>query len=105
MPIDLGGTALPQHCQAGSVALFFSLFFFSGPPFLIGRLQAENLLDFMSTEKGRAWKCYSFCLQFFGLYGDQTNKTFLNNTNNELKPMPAPLAPPRASGEPSCIII
>ena len=57
MPIDLGGTALPQHCQAGSVALFFSLFFFSGPPFLIGRLQAENLLDFMQTEKGLAWKC------------------------------------------------
>ena len=49
MPIDLGGTA-------GSVALFFSLFFFSWPPFLIGRLQAENLLDFMQTEKGRAWK-------------------------------------------------
>ena len=57
MPIDLGGTALPQHCQAGSVALFFSLFFFSGPPFLIGRLQAENILDFVQTEKGRAWKC------------------------------------------------
>ena len=56
MPIDLGGTALPQLSTAGSVALFFSLFFFSVPPFLIGRLQAENLLDFMQTEKGRAWK-------------------------------------------------
>ena len=55
MPIDLGGTA-------GSVALFFSSFFFSVPPFLIGRLQAENLLDFVQTEKGRAWfqmKCVS----------------------------------------------
>ena len=60
MPIDLGGTALPQPLTAGSVALFFSLFFFSWPPFLIGRLQAENLLDFMQTEKGRAWKCYRY---------------------------------------------
>ena len=56
MPIDLGGTALPQLSTAGSVALFFSLFFFSGPPFLIGRVQAENFLDFVQTEKGRAWK-------------------------------------------------
>ncbi len=46
-----------------------------------------------------------FLLQFFGLYRDQTNKTFLNSTNNDLQPMPAPLALPRASGEASCIII
>ena len=44
-------------------------------------------------------------LQFFCFYSDQKGIIFLNNTNNELKPMLAPLAPPRASGEPSCIII
>ena len=55
MPIDLGGTALPQLVAL----LYFSPYFsFLGRPFLIGRLQAENLLDFMQTEKGRAWKCY-----------------------------------------------
>ena len=54
MPIDLGGTALPQL----AALLYFSPYFsFLGRPFLIGRLQAENLLDFMQTEKGRAWKC------------------------------------------------
>ena len=42
---------------------------------------------------------------FSYFYSDQTGISFLNNTNNELKPMPAPLALPRASGEASCIII
>ena len=59
MPIDLGGTALPQLAALTGVALFFSLFFFSGPPFLIGRLQAENILDFVQIKKGRAWKCWA----------------------------------------------
>ena len=41
---------------------------FLGRPFLIGRLQAENILDFVQTEKGRAWKC-SGCLDlFFGSF-------------------------------------
>ena len=53
MPIDLGGTALPQL----AALLYFSPYFsFLGRPFLIGRLQAENILDFVQTEKGRAWK-------------------------------------------------
>ena len=60
MPIDFGGTALPQL----AALLYFSPYFSLGRPFLIGRLETENILNSaVQTEKGRVWPGNGWILQ------------------------------------------